>query len=81
MTEDQLKFSFPLPMPQKASKLAYIKLTRPDGKPVWLDKTQRPRRISYPLDAKGNAELFWGINDFETVKEWPDDIKKLFEEP
>lgn len=73
-----------LPHPTKVAevprfRMSYIKLTRPDGKPVWLDTAQRPRRITYPVDSNGNCELFWAAGDFERVKEYPDDVRKLFD--
>jgi hypothetical protein len=56
----------------------YVKLTGPDGKPVWINAADPPTRLMQPADLRGstvgvglagNTALVWSGGDIQCVKE------------
>jgi hypothetical protein len=53
--------------------LMFVKLTQPNGKPVWI-KADSIARIQHPVD-RGDANAL--LNGEQAVREYPEDVIKL----
>lgn len=56
----------------------YIAFTRPDGKAVWVNLYDPPRRIAPSGNHEaGNTIIIWG-SDTQAVNESVDDVRQTF---